>query len=516
MTTQTTSSMSTQIQPPKRPPFYRDATVVKWIVQIVALAAVIFALVFLSNVAGDNLAAKDISTSFDFLSIDPGISLSEGIDTEPATGGRAIWVGMVNTLRLAITGIIFATLLGVFIGLARLSNNWILNKIGTVFVETLRNIPLLVQILIYAAILTALDRISLDTGPINGWLHISNKGVSVPRVFIADGFYQWMVFIIAGLIIGNFVRRSRQRTQDDTGATTYPGLSMLGVVAVFGLIGWFLHPIFGWLDGPFDAIAGFIDGIPQQIVQIALTVLAVGLAANWIRRFLDSRRTPAGLAKLTDDDWFRMIFAGVGAAVAALFIWLIWPGGSSWLVNSSRDLFELASDKFGADRGNWRTDPPIDALRPDIAEGRFANPGPAGLNFSVGFAAVFFGIVLYTAAFVAEIVRGGILAVPKGQTEAAQAIGLKRTTMLRQVILPQAFRVSLPPLGNQYLNLTKNTSLAVAVGATDLVQVGQTIYNQSGKSLEVFSIWMLFYLACSLTISVIVNFFNVRLAIVER
>ena len=344
----------------------------------------------------------------------------------------------------------------------------------------------------------------------------SNKGVSMPRVFIADGFYQWMVFIIAGVIIGNFVRRSRQRTQDDTGATTYPGLSMLGVVAVFGLIGWFLHPVFGWLDGPFDAVAGFIDGIPQQIVQIALTVLAVGLAANWIRRFLDSRRTPAGLAKLTDDDWFRMIFAGVGAAVAALFIWLIWPGGSSWLVNSSRDLFELASDKFGADRGNWRTDPPIDALRPDIAEGRFANPGPAGLNFSVGFAAVFFGIVLYTAAFVAEIVRGGILAVPKGQTEAAQAIGLKRTTMLRQVILPQAFRVSLPPLGNQYLNLTKNTSLAVAVGATDLVQVGQTIYNQSGKSLEVFSIWMLFYLACSLTISVIVNFFNVRLAIVER
>ena len=102
------------------------------------------------------------------------------------------------------------------------------------------------------------------------------------------------------------------------------------------------------------------------------------------------------------------------------------------------------------------------------------------------------------------------------QTEAAQAIGLKRSTMLRLVILPQAFRVSLPPLGNQYLNLTKNTSLAIAVGYTDVVQVGQTIFNQTGRSLEVFIIWMLFYLACSLTISVVVNFFNVRLKIVER
>ena len=100
---------------------------------------------------------------------------------------------------------------------------------------------------------------------------------------------------------------------------------------------------------------------------------------------------------------------------------------------------------------------------------------------------MYFGVVLYTAAFIAEIVRGGILAVPKGQTEAAQAVGLRRVTMLRRVILPQAFRVILPPLGNQYLNLTKNTSLAIAIGYTDIVQVGQTVYNQTGKTLEVVS-----------------------------
>ena len=106
--------------------------------------------------------------------------------------------------------------------------------------------------------------------------------------------------------------------------------------------------------------------------------------------------------------------------------------------------------------------------------------------------------------------------MPKGQTEAALAVGLRRVTMLRRVILPQAFRVILPPLGNQYLNLTKNTSLAIAVGYSDFVQVGQIVYNQTGKTLEVISLWMLFYLACSLTISVIVNFFNIRMKIVER
>ena len=125
-------------------------------------------------------------------------------------------------------------------------------------------------------------------------------------------------------------------------------------------------------------------------------------------------------------------------------------------------------------------------------------------------------MVFYTAAFIAEIVRGGILAVPKGQSEAAQAVGLRRSTALRRVILPQALRVILPPVGNQYLNLTKNTSLAIAVGYSDLVQIGQTVYNQTGKTLQVMAVWMLFYLACSLTISAVVNFFNIRMRIVER
>jgi general L-amino acid transport system permease protein len=135
---------------------------------------------------------------------------------------------------------------------------------------------------------------------------------------------------------------------------------------------------------------------------------------------------------------------------------------------------------------------------------------------SIGFAAVFFGVVFYTSAFIGEHVRGGILAVPKGQTEAALAVGLTRGQTLRRVVLPQAFRVILPPTGNQFLNLTKNTSLAIAVGYSDMVQVGTTVFNQTGKTLPVVAIWMLFYLSCSLTLSVIVNWFNVRTQLVER
>ena len=208
-----------------------------------------------------------------------------------------------------------------------------------------------------------------------------------------------------------------------------------------------------------------------------------------------------------------MIFAAIGALLGALLVLVLWPGLSSWILNSGRDFFELLESRFGDGNGGA----PLDAKRPNIVKpGNFANSGPAGWNMTAGFAAVLGGVIIYTAAFIAEIVRGGILAVAKGQLEAASAIGLSRAQSLRHIILPQAFRIILPPMGNQYLNLAKNTSLAVAVGMSDIVQIGQTVYNQTGKTLPVVAIWMLFYLSVSLTISVVVNFFNVRLKLVER
>ncbi len=497
----------------QRPPIYRDATIVKWLAQVITLLLVLLAMYFLASQARSNLEAKDISTGYDFLGINLGSDLGSGIDTNPDTSGRALWVGMVNTIRLSIGGIIMATLLGILIGVGRLSSNWIVHRASSIFIETVRNIPPLVQIILLFVVIASLPSVEPDQGPVHGWLHVSNKGVSIPRVFLGDGFYQWMVFIVVGVIAGWLAMRARTRLREATGRETYPVFSFAVVVGGFGLVGWFVHPVFGWVGEVFDFLAEAVDSLTPRIVQAVISLVALVVAVLWIRRFLAQHRTPAGLMKLADDDYFRIVFAIVGAAIVILFVTLGWPGLSSWIINSGRDLFEVLGDKFG----DGRTGQPIDAMRPDIEQlGNFPNYGPAGLNLIQGLAAVYFGLVLYTAAFIAEIVRGGILAVPKGQTEAAQAVGLRRATMLRRVVLPQAFRVIMPPLGNQYLNLTKNTSLAIAVGYSDIVQVGQSVYNQTGKTLEVVSIWMLFYLACSLTISVIVNFFNVRLKIVER
>ena len=497
----------------ERPPFYRDATVVKWLAQVFTLVLVVFALFFLTTQALENLNRQGIEIRYDFLGIGLGSDLREGIDTDPDTAGRALWAGAVNTIRIAVGGIIAATILGMLIGVGRLSSNWIVSRMCSVFIETIRNIPLLVQIVFIWTLVATLPNVELDQGPINGLLHLSNKGLSVPRLHIDDGFYQWLIFLGAGWLVGSFVKRRQERRHDATGRDTYPVLSFVAVLAAFGAVGWFAHPIFGWVGAIFDFIGEGFASLTPIVVQVVLSLAALAAAAWWIRRFLARRRTPAGLMKLTDDDRFRIIFAGVGALAVIAFVLVGWPGLSSWIINSGTDLLGVMADKFG----DGRTGRPIDIKRPDIEQlGNFPNPGPAGLNLTQGGTAVFFGVVLYTASFIAEIVRGGILAVPKGQTEAAQAIGLRRVTMLRRVVLPQALRVILPPLGNQYLNLTKNTSLAIAVGYSDIVQVGQIVYNQTGKTLEVISLWMLFYLACSLTISVVVNFFNIRMKIVER
>ena len=507
------TDVTTRERVSQRVPLWRDVIVLKWVTQVFLLFVVLSAMWFLANQAGDNLRARNINTDFDFLERPVDIQISEGIDTHPDTGGRALWAAMVNTLRLSIAGIFFATIVGVIVGLARLSDNWLVRRIGSGYVETLRNIPLLVQMIFYYSAMTAaFPRLGLETGPINGWLHVSNKGISMPRVHIADGFYQWAVVVLIGAAAAHFVRRHRQRIQDETGANTSPILWALGTVGLFGLIGLFVHPAFSWLGSVFGAIADLLDSLPNAVPQLLFSAIAVGGATVWIRRFVSDHRSARGHLSLTDDDWFRIAFTAL-ASLVIVFVVVRWTGLSSWVLNSGRDLFGVMEAKFNVD-GAAR---PFDAMRPDIVQkSKFPNYGKNGLTMSIGFASVFFAVVLYTSAFIGENVRGGILAVPKGQTEAAKAIGLRRGQILRHVVLPQALRIILPPTGNQYLNLLKNTSLAVAVGMSDMVQVGTTVFNQTGRTLPVVAIWMLFYLSCSLTISVVVNWFNVRMKLVER
>ncbi|MDA3007895.1 MAG: ABC transporter permease subunit [Actinomycetota bacterium] len=501
-----------------RPPLWRNTAVLKWFVQIVVLLAVLAVFWFFAAQARNNLSAKGIPVSYDWLDDPANIQLGEGIQTvdEPdgrrLTMSRALWVGMVNTLRIASIGIIAATAIGVVVGIARLSNNWLARKVSSIYVETLRNIPVLVQIILWLAILGSLGKLTVDSGPIPGWVIVSQKGISIPRVFFADGFYQFLSMLAVLSLPIWWVRRRMRRIQEEQGGTQRIGSVTFALSLVAVVIAWFANPVMAFLGPVFDGISDAWAVIPQGLMQAVLSIVAVLAAVTWIRRFLDSRRTPAGLAKLIDDDWFRMIFAGVAALLAVFVVVRGWPGLSSWIINSGSDLFGVIGDKFGDGRGSR----PLDAMKPTLSEGRFVNYGPTGLTMTVFYASLFFGLVFYTSSFIAEIVRGGIQAVPVGQSEAAAALGLNRRQALRKVVLPQAFRVIMPPLGNQYLNITKNTSLGIAVGFSEIVQVGQTVYNKNSQTLAVFSIYMIFFLACSLTISFVVNTINRRLAIVER
>lgn len=500
-----------------RTPLWRNTTVLKWGVQIAVLFAVLGVFWFLIAEARTNLASRGIPVGYGWLDDPANFQLGEGIQTTDSperrlTMSRALWVGMVNTLRIAALGIIFSTIIGVIVGISRLSKNYVAKRFSSIYVETLRNVPVLVQIILWLAILGSLGSLTVDSGPIPGWVIVSQKGISIPRVFLADGFYQFAAMLIVLSIGARQAHRALRRRQERLGGDRRVGLTTFGLFLVAVVVSWVANPVMAFLGPVFGALSDAWGAIPQSAMQAVLSVAAVGGAMVWIRRFLDSRRTPAGLAKLIDDDWFRMIFAGVAALAG---VWLVlrgWPGLSSWIINSGGDLLGVLADKFGDGRGAK----PFDAMRPTLSEGRFVNFGDTGLTMTVFYASLFLGLVFYTSAFIAEVVRGGILAVPAGQAEAAAALGLNRAQTLRKVVLPQAFRVIMPPLGNQYLNITKNTSLGIAVGFSEIVQVGQTVYNKNSQTLAVFSIYMIFYLACSLSISSVVNTINRRLAIVER
>lgn len=506
----------------QRVPLWRNITFLKWAAQIVFLAGVLALFWILGREAASNLKDNGISVSFDFLADPPGIALGEGIDVRPATGARALYVGIVNMLRVTVAGIFAATILGIIVGVSRLSKNWIVNKVASAYIETVRNIPLLVQIIAWGVIITTIPgNLALDSGPFGcavaesgceGWLIVSNKGVSFAWVFPSDGFWQWFAVLLIGVAVSIWVYRRRFRLKEERGDETYALTWGTLTVVAFAIVGWFIHPLMGFLGVLWGALSDMFGALPNWSMQSVLALLAVAASGLWIKRFLDQRRTPAGLAKLTDDDIFRLGSAAV-AGLIGVFIFFSYTGISDWILNSLRDFFSVAESKFEFGRSGA----PLAFSRPSVVQpGNFPNFGTTGLTMSKLFFPVFVGVTIYTAAFIAEVVRGGILAISKGQTEAGLALGLHRTQLLRFIILPQAFRIILPPMGNQYLNLAKNTSLGIAVAYPEVVAVGQTLYNQTGATIPVVLLWMLFYVSVSLTISAVVNWYNRRMRIVER
>jgi general L-amino acid transport system permease protein len=378
---------------PTRHAWWRDTHWRSIFAQALVLLALAALAAWLVHNAADALARRHVASGFAFLDKTAGFGISQTLISynEEASYGRAMLVGLANTLLVSAISIVLSTLIGFLIGIGRLSGNWLVAKLCTVYVETLRNIPLLLQLLFwYFGVLQALPapRDSIVAGR---WLVINNRGVYVPELIFQSGSWLVVTALIMGAAGSYALYRWAQLRQRHSGH----------------------RPAVWW-------------AMPLLIVVLpALVVYATGVP-----------------------------FA------------LSWP--------------ELTGFSYEG--------------------GLPINPELAGLSLALS---------LYTAAYIAEIVRAGLLSVARGQREAAEALGLKRGLSLRLVLIPQAMRVIIPPLASEYLSLTKNSSLAIAIGYPDLVAVfAGTVLNQTGQAIEILTLTMAIYLSLSLITSGLMNLYN--------
>ncbi|MBO6784218.1 MAG: amino acid ABC transporter permease [Alphaproteobacteria bacterium] len=365
---------------------------------LVLLGVALFVAFIVSNTIA-NLQNAGLASGYGFLDDTAFFDINQKlIDySSQSTFGRALVVGFLNTILVSALGIITATLIGFIGGVLRLSDNWIVSRMVTAWVEFTRNVPVLLQIIFWWAILTGLPKVR-DSIALGDAAFLNNRGLRMPAPILESGM-EWVIaaFVIA-VIAAIAVSRWARKRQEATGQTFPTGWTALGLII----------------------------GLPLVVYLI------LGQPLDW-------------------------------------------------------DLPERT-------RFNFR----------------------GGFNITPELIALWFALATYTGAFISEIVRSGIMAVSRGQSEAAFALGLRKNQTMRMIVIPQALRVIIPPLTSQYLNLTKNSSLAIAIGYQDLVSIGGTILNQSGQALEVVGIWMAVYLSLSLATSAYMNWYNKRIALVER
>lgn len=378
-----------------------DPQVRAWLFQVLAVIAVVALGWFLFHNTQQNLQQRGILSGFGFLEQSAGFGISQHLIeySESSSYGRVFVIGLLNTLLVSVIGIVLATFLGFLLGVARLSPNWLINKLATIYIEIFRNIPPLLQIFFwYFAVLLPLPgpKQSLSIGDT---FFLSNRGLNMPAPSMAEGFWPFLMALTLALVVSVLLVRWGRRRFEATGQ-------------------------------PFPAL------------------------------------------------------------LASLGLLLVLPG--------------LALLLFGT---------PFDWTFPQLKGFNFRG----GLVVIPELMALVLALTVYTAAFIAEIVRSGIQAVSHGQTEAARSLGLKPGITLRKVIIPQALRVIIPPLTSQYLNMAKNSSLAAGIGYPDMVSLfAGTVLNQTGQAIEVIAITMSVYLSISISISLLMNWYNKRIALVER
>ena len=370
-----------------------------YVIQIVLMVSLIAIILFFVINAINNLEKVGLASGYGFLSDTASFDINQRlIDySSTSTYGRAIMVGGLNTILIAFLGIITATLIGFVCGVLRLSDNFLIRTTIGAYVEFVRNVPVLLQIIFWWIILLTLPKVKESMSFLET-VFLNNRGVTFPSPVMGEGSGFVITALLISILISYFYCRWNNKRFENTGDRK----------SVFGLV------------------IGLIFIIPLSMYFLL--------------------GSPIGL---------------------------------------------------------------------DIPErGRFNLNG--GINITPELFALWIALSTYTAAFISEIVRAGILSVSKGQIEAAKALGLPRKLIMKEIILPQALRVIIPPLTSQYLNLTKNSSLAVAIGYQDIVSIGDTVLNQSGHALEVVSIFMFFYLSLSLITSLFMNWYNKKIELVER
>jgi len=378
--------------------WYNNPLVRSIAVQIILVAAVLGSVSWFANNTVTNLHERGIASGFGFLGQRAGFDIVTFLPTNSSsTYGYMLLAGLLDTVVVSLLSIAIATVMGLIVGIARLSSNWLIRTIATVYIEVLRNIPpLLVILFFYLAVIASLPAIrdAMQVGDFT----LSNRGFFMPAPVFGANFDFVLIAFLVSLAIAWGVRTWAFARRMRTG-----------------------------------------QGFPSGWVGLAIVVVLTAAA-----------------------------FVAAGAPLS----------------------FDIPVKTRFNINGGW-------TIAPE-------------------FASLFLALGIYTASFIAEIVRSGVMAVNRGQTEAARALGLQGGQVLRLVVLPQALRVIIPPLTSEYLNITKNTSLALAVGFADLVAVGNNVLNPTGQSIEVVAVWMAFYLGLSIVISVAMNWFNARIALKER
>lgn len=603
-------ALKTGAEPPARIPFWRNVKLIGIFLQIIfAVAVVILGFILYSNVT-DALSRTRIPANFNFLGARAGIPIAETpIQYTPNDSySKALFIGLLNTLRVSVIGVVLATLLGVLVGVMRLSGNFLARQIATGYVELIRNTPLAVQIIFwFTAVLSVIPPLSSNPWTLPGGALVSNIGIALPWLFATYSFAAWIPWLVAALVLALgvwFFRRRQFRLADRPGRAWPAALAVLVLVAGLGYFivdrgsgvpdGMALDYLLDrgrgivYIDANGDGIrnageeyvpyASVLAGFPLGTLSATSTNLVEsGRAVNSTFRFPLLRPGEFEEAEVTfvneeDAARFSIHFT---AFPSRGIIYEDRNGNGEWdageeineetgigftgrrllmtVTEFERHLvadrdgqvrlprFEAVAlpdapvqDAGGARPGQLFAPPAPAASEPRegdlefryqlLAEGPLVLSRPdvsvstydGGVRMTTSYLAMLLSLVIYTAAFMAEIVRGGIQAVPRGQSEAARALGLKNDQVFSFVVFPQALRIILPPMISQYLNLTKNSSLAPLAAYGELFAISVIVANQTGASVPVTLLLIVSYVVISLVFALVLNIVNARVSLVER